>query len=243
MLKSWFKGRRKAAVEYPEVSPDSELSIIGDLHGCTDLLARALDRIPSERQIICVGDYVDRGEDSSGVLKLLVERDDVICLRGNHEEMLQSFLDEPEAQGPRWLKHGGLQTLASFGVSGITQGSKDSDLLRARDTLKEAMGPEMIAWLAALPLTFRSGNVAVVHAAMAPAMPIERQKRRHLLWGSSEFGKVLRTDGLWVAHGHTIVSDPVAEQGVISVDTGAYATGRLTIANVRHGQVNFEIVT
>ena len=74
-----------------------------------------------------VGDYVDRGEDSAGVLRtLFARRDDpkLICLTGNHEEMLLSFLDQPVEKGERWLRYGGMQTLASFGVGGVNPSSK-----------------------------------------------------------------------------------------------------------------------
>jgi serine/threonine protein phosphatase 1 len=133
------------------------------------------------------------------------------------------------------LRYGGLQTIASYGVG---LGSK-KDFSRVRDQLASAMGTDMIEWLRTLPKDWVSGNVAVVHAGADPLVPIAHQRSSHLLWGHPEFEIVPRNDGVWVLHGHTIVSDPYAVNGRIAVDTGAYATGRLTVAHVLADHVSF----
>jgi len=192
---------------------------------------------PGEK-IICVGDLVDRGENSADVLRLTLERDaqpDFICLKGNHEHMLLRFLQAPEEQGARWLRYGGLQTLASFGI-GLRQGQP---METVRDALAEKMGEELIRWLTNLPLQWVSGNVAVVHAAAHPAHPINKQSERVLMWGHPEFFQTPRNDGLWVVHGHTIVDVPHAKDGRIAVDTGAFGTGVLTAARVSVDGVSF----
>ncbi len=239
MASGFFKRIFGKADSFPPVKPDQSLFVIGDVHGRQDLLERLLDKAGADDQIICVGDYVDRGDHSAGVLKVLQSRPDVLCLKGNHEEMLLSFIKNPGSAGARWLRYGGLQTIASYGVAGINERSKDEDLEKARDNLVEAMGQEIIDWLEQLKLWYKSGNVAIVHAAANPQMPIDQQTNSTLLWGHPEFDRTARTDGQWVVHGHTIVDQAMAEHGRISVDTGAYATGRLTAARITDGSVDF----
>ncbi|EYD75434.1 serine/threonine protein phosphatase I [Rubellimicrobium mesophilum DSM 19309] len=224
------------------LAPDRPLAVIGDVHGRDALLARLLGRIAErapEAQIVLVGDMIDRGEESAAVLRRVSGRADLVGLRGNHEAMCLEFLDDPEAYGPRWLFNGGLQTLASFGIGGVSERSRGEGLRAARDRLREAMGEELIAWLRARPLWWRSGNVVVAHAGADPARPLEEQEEQALLWGHPRFGEVPRTDGLWVVHGHTILPRPIVEGGRIGVDTGAYATGRLTAALIGAGGVEF----
>jgi serine/threonine protein phosphatase 1 len=91
-----------------------------------------------------------------------------------------------------------------------------------------------------LPLMHETGNVTVVHAGADPAKPLDQQAHRTLTWGHPDFRTTPRRDGQWVLHGHTIVDAPSADQGRIAVDTGAYATGRLTVARVIPGEVSFE---
>ena len=194
-------------------------------------------------RLVFVGDYVDRGEQSRSCLQFLMKLEKELSprpvfLAGNHEHMTLSFLKDPEKYGDRWFRYGGLQTLASFGV-GLDTGDKGAALRRARDDLAKAMGDDMVAWLRGLVEHWRSGNVAVVHAGASPYAPVETQSRRTLLWGHSDFANVPRGDGVWVVHGHTIVDKPVAENGRIGVDTGAYATGRLTAARISNEGVAF----
>lgn len=242
MLTSWIARLLGRFPAFPPVAPDAPFHLIGDIHGRSDLLQRALAGLKSDRPVVFVGDYIDRGEDSAGVLRLLIDRPNTHFLRGNHEEMLLNFLDDPIAQGARWLRYGGLQTLASYGVTGVTETSSGAELELVRDALLRAMGPEQIFWLRTLPLSHRSGNVAVTHAGADPRRGFDSQDPRALVWGHRDFGRVPRQDGVWIAHGHTIVDEPIATEGIISVDTGAYATGRLTIADIGEGSVEFRVV-
>lgn len=215
-------------------APEGVVSVVGDVHGCARLLRDLLTRLPG--QIVLVGDLVDRGEDSRAVLDLVMARTDVISLMGNHEEMLLAFLDNPEGAGAAWLRHGGLQTLASYGVSGDLT---SAGLPRLRDGLARAMGDAQIAWLRARPLFHRSGNLAVTHAGADPARPIADQGRA-LIWGHPDCGRVTRADGLWIAQGHVVISEPAIRNGVIRVDTGAYAGGPLSAVVLGDGPVRFE---
>jgi serine/threonine protein phosphatase 1 len=225
------------------LAPEQPFYAIGDIHGEFHALDSLLARIEARETaypVICVGDYVDRGEHSAHVLtwaKHLTELypDLFVCLKGNHEDMMLRFLDAPERNGDRWLRYGGLQTLSSFGIGR----SPDESHLSVREKLAEEMGQDMIDWLRALPVSWQSGNVFVCHAGADPHRPVDQQEERSLLWGHPDFHKVQRTDGIWVVHGHTIVDDAVAEGGIISVDTGAYATGCLTAASVTANGVSF----
>jgi len=239
---SWLKrfiGGAPTAVFAPP-APESPLAVIGDVHGCLAQLRALNDQLDPAVPRIAVGDYVDRGEDSAGVLRWLHERPEITCLAGNHEAMMLGFLDAPLDKGPRWLKFGGLQTLASFGITGLTETADQDALLRARDALERAMGPDLLNWLRALPLHHQSGTVAVVHAGADPALPLAMQSDRVLMWGHPDFDRTDRRDGIWVVHGHTITPEPTAERGRIAVDTGAYATGRLTAVTLTpEGGIHF----
>jgi len=90
------------------------------------------------------------------------------------------------------------------------------------------MGPRTLQWLTDLTYQHRSGNLAVVHAAAAPDVPMELQAPRHLMWGHKDFPLTDRQDGIWIIHGHTIVPSDDIEPGRIALDTGAYATNRLS---------------
>lgn len=207
--------------------------MVGDIHGRLDLLEQAL--VCAQGQLVCVGDYIDRGPDSAGVLHLLQARPDVICLMGNHEEMMLDFLADPEATGPRWLRFGGRETLASYGVL-----EPDQDLLAARDQLRAGLGGTGEDWLAALPSLWQSGNLAVTHAGADPRLPMAQQSTKTLRWGHPKFGKALRRDGIWVLRGHVVRDEAVMLDGTIQIDTGAWHTGRLTMAHINAHGVEFE---
>ncbi len=225
-----------AALEVP-----APIAVIGDIHGCDQLLAPLLDTLAAEvpeARIICVGDYIDRGDGSAAVIEMLMQRADVRCLKGNHEAMCLGFLDDPTRHGPRWLRYGGLQTLASYGVAGPSA-STDRSLQRVRDDLALAMGDERIEWLRALPLTWQTGNVLITHAGADPARGAQDQRSQDLLWGCESFMTTPRSDGLWVAFGHIVQHAAFAAEGRIAVDTGAYATGLLTAAILGDGPPRF----
>lgn len=218
--------------------PEHALAVIGDLHGRADLLEEMIGLISanagSDTKLVFVGDYVDRGKDSASVLATLqaLQADgwpaEVICLMGNHEAMMLNFLDSPEEDAEIWLKNGGTNTLASFGIK--LPDREPASLLHARDALREALADRTEAWLRALPLSHRSGNILISHAGTNPHAPPEQQETDYLLWGHPDFLTARRRDTYWIAHGHWVGAEPHARDGRISVDTGAYATDRLTAA-------------
>ena len=225
--------------------PDVAVNIVGDVHGCLTLVKKLFDKIDPSDQVVFVGDFVDRGEDSAGVLNWLRDLklenpDRVTCLMGNHEVMMIEFLDDPARRGARWLSHGGLQTLASFGVPGAREIMKPDELIAISDLLKKAMPDGLEDWLRALPTSWTSGNLWVVHAGADPTLPMDSQSEKTFLWGSGAFLREARTDGIWVAHGHTVVDLPEQRASRISTDTGAYHSGRLTAARcLPNGEVYF----
>lgn len=255
LLKPFLPGPKAAAADLPDLSgiaPEDPLYVIGDVHGCADLVEDLLERIDIDMaraghahpQLVFVGDYVDRGDAASEVLEHLfaLQRDlpgAVTCLLGNHERMMLDFLDDPAGRGARWLANGGLQTLASYRIGGIAANAPVEDMTDASDALAAALPEGIEAWLRALPLWYRSGNVVCVHAALNPARDMEDQDERALLWGHRDFRTRPHHGGLWAVHGHTIVKEPEIAPGRIAIDTGAYYSGRLTAAAITPGTCRF----
>jgi diadenosine tetraphosphatase ApaH/serine/threonine PP2A family protein phosphatase len=232
---------RPAPFDAP-LAPAQRLAVIGDIHGTDGLLERLLRKLDAHApdRLIFVGDYIDRGEDSAGVvarLRALAGTEaGAVFLKGNHEAMMLAFLDDPVARARRWLRYGGLQTLASYGIGAISEAPNEAQAVTARDALAEAIGPETLDWLRTLPTRFVSGNVAVVHAGADPLRALKDQSDEVLLWGHPAFTRQTRADGLWVVHGHTITARIAREYGRICVDTGAYANGRLSAVVLEAGR-------
>ncbi len=250
MLKRWYNlltGKITAedtAEPFPEIAPDMRFYAIGDIHGRLDLLQALLSTLDADCPLVFVGDYIDRGEYGAQVLRHLHYLDEsrsrnVVCLLGNHEEMLLRFVDDPKRAGRLWLHNGGLQTLASFGLSGISDSTVGEDAVEVAARLREAMGESLLNWLHERPLMWSSGNVSVVHAALDPTSPLTEQHRQVCLWGHPQFQNMQRNDGQWVVHGHTIVDRPGIDRGVISIDTGAFFSNRLTAAEISQSGIRF----
>lgn len=238
MLSSLFRRFARGA-SFADPAPAEPLCVIGDVHGCLPLLERLLEQVPADHRTILVGDYIDRGEHSAEVLRYLRERPDLTCLMGNHESMLLQFLQNPCAVGGRWLRNGGLQTLASFGIRGARPQMTKEELTACCGQLQAEMGPALTAWVSGLETSVLSGNVLAVHAGADPGLAPDRQPEDTLLWGHREFFRSPRQDGIWVVHGHTIVRTPAAEHGRIAIDTGAFATGVLSGVCLDGGTARF----
>jgi serine/threonine protein phosphatase 1 len=219
--------------DFPPPLPDEAICFLGDLHGRRDCLEQFLllrqRHFPSARLVV-LGDMIDRGPDSAGVLALLREAtaEGAICLMGNHEEMLLAALHDPAQNVAQWLRHGGKAAATSFGIDPRVLGTLPAD--EAADMLKQRIGAATLDWLSGLPLNHRSGNVVAVHAGLDPAQPLACQSSQTMLWGHPNFARQRRSDGLWAVHGHTIVERASKKPGRIALDTGAYATGKLSYA-------------
>jgi serine/threonine protein phosphatase 1 len=220
--------------------PERAFVAVGDVHGRADLLAPVLDRAAQrDLPVVMVGDYIDHGPDSAGVLRLLQDRavhTDLTCLRGNHEDLLLRFLRRPRRTGRIWLRYGGRTTLESYGVSDLPDDFTLADLGCTRDALVAAMG-DTLAWMQTMPYWWQSGNVAVLHAGADPALPLADQLPKAMAWGHPNFGQVPRRDGVWCVHGHRIVPHLTIRDGVVSIDTGAWKTGELTAVIIGDGTI------
>lgn len=245
---------RRTAPFPPLPCPEPAVCIIGDVHGRSDLLNRLLERIQAhpraqDVQLVFVGDLIDRGPDSAGVLAQvhrLVQGTEpgglgpALCLMGNHERMMLDFLDDPQRHGARWITAGGAETLASFGMPPWRAGP---DMGARATALRTALPPGQEAWLRGLPLIWQTDGLAVTHAGADPNRPLTNQTEQALLWGHSDFPKRPRDDGVWVAHGHTIVAEACASTGRIAVDTGAWRRNRLSAAWLGPDGLSFLHVT
>ena len=235
--------------------PNTPTYVVGDVHGRADLLELMLELIDAhiggtggqDPRLVFVGDYIDHGTDSARVLMRLQElsqdfTDNVVCLMGNHERMLLDTLSDPALRGPRWLREGGAATLTSYGIDPAPLAESATPALWAKtsEELAQAIGPELQDWLAACPLSWYSGNLWAVHAGADPTRPMTEQTARVQLWGHPEFDSMLRGDDAWVAHGHVVRDAPMVREGRISLDTGAWMTGKLScIAIQPDGSYNF----
>ncbi|MEB8389452.1 metallophosphoesterase [Rhodobacteraceae bacterium KMM 6894] len=240
-LRAIFLAKRSPRLAQLQAVPpclDRPVCVIGDVHGRLDLLDRLLAEVaerPESRlaRIILVGDMIDRGPDSAGVLarvhalqRAAPER--VICLMGNHERMLLDLLYSPARHGPRWIAAGGSETMTSFGLSPWVRRQDSESMIGLAKDLRSAMTDELVDWLAALPLIWREDRLAVSHAGADPAHDIDKQAEKRLLWGAQGREADMRGDGVWVAHGHNIVPKAGVQRQKITLDTGAWCSGRLS---------------
>lgn len=240
---------RSKSLSESALAPEVPFFAIGDVHGCADRLDAALGWIAArpedaEAPVVLLGDCIDRGPNSAAVLNRLFSLSkvwpDLICLRGNHEEMLLGFLDDPVQYAPMWLGAGGNETLHSFG---LTVSAKNEDALYdLRDALAAAMGVEMIQWLMTWPTLWQTGNVVACHAGLDPAQPPEAQDTTVMLWGDEVSYSARRKDGLFVVHGHFITERPGLKDGRIAIDSGAYLTGDLTVARIDQGRLDLKTI-
>jgi len=247
-MRRFFRRKQAMQAELPPPEPERLTYVVGDLHGRNDLLERALERIEQDRagvasDLVFLGDFIDRGSESAEVLTRLATLEipnvNAVCLMGNHERMMLDFLDDPDRAGERWLRNGGVETLSSFipGRTAPAAGQSRSEALR--DRFRKALGPDLELWVRSLPLQWKSGTLGCVHAMTDPAVSWEAQPAEILLWGRPTARQNPRFDGIWVAHGHTIVDEATAEQGHIALDTGAYRTGILTVLRCEPGAQEF----
>ncbi|MBB4053769.1 serine/threonine protein phosphatase 1 [Devosia subaequoris] len=217
------------------------LYAIGDVHGCLDELVDLEHQIiadghsiPGSKLLVMLGDYVDRGPDSAAVIDHLLSRPPEgfrrVCLMGNHELMFRDFLTRPHPQS-NWLEFGGLETLRSYGIS--------NDALKATRPsqwpmlIKAHIPDNHLDFLASLSWTLQVPGWLFVHAGIQPGIPLEAQKADDLFWIREAFYDLVDHEdcshfSFRVVHGHTPAADPVITRRRICIDTGAYATGRLT---------------
>jgi serine/threonine protein phosphatase 1 len=219
---------------------------VGDVHGCLDVLRPLMEELCADAArtdpaaeppvLVFLGDYVDRGPDSARVIDLILHLEargdfEVHALKGNHEEAMLTFLDDP-AFGVLWMKHGGAETLSSYGVPSPVHWCAPQAWVETRDALLQALPAKHLSFLLRLkPLTV-VGDYAFVHAGVRPGVPVEKQKEHDLLWIRHEFLEAQGPFGKVIVHGHTPSEAPEFTPWRIGIDTAAYATGVLTAVRI-----------
>jgi len=229
-----------------KIAPEVPFWAVGDIHGCDQLLANALDTISDDQPVVFVGDYVDRGPSSAEVLHRLHRLqstlpDQVICLKGNHEDMMLTFIATEGQSGQRWLRHGGLETCTSFGLSDISPSPDPTQAHRIAMELQDAVGLDLLSWLENLPYQWQSGNVHVTHAGANPRLNMSMQSQNELMWGGRGFYDTPRKDAQWIIHGHVVMKEPLISGGRVAIDIGAYATNRLAAVKVKEDDFDIRI--
>lgn len=213
---------------------------VGDVHGRLDLLNPLLDAIEADaansdaerKVVVMLGDYVDRGPDSRGVIDRLLhlpqgDGRERRLLRGNHEDRMEAFLSDPEL-GPGWCDYGGREALRSYGVTPPAMRGDADGWARAARALNKAMGPDHRAFLCDLEYSVVIGDYFFAHAGARPGVALADQSQQDLMWVRNAFLSDPRPFERVVVHGHTPQDVLVADHRRIGVDTGAYATGVLS---------------
>jgi serine/threonine protein phosphatase 1 len=197
---------------------------IGDIHGSLDKLRALFARCEAHAagrpmKLVFLGDYIDRGPESFGVIDFLLtlrkrRGDDIVTLKGNHEDMALAVIDGESRVG-EWLVQGGAETLESYGVRG------PSDIPRAH-----------VDWMRALRLSYDDGRRFFVHAGVNPDLPLDAQNADDLLWIRQPFLSDRRDYGRLIVHGHTPLETglPQLLGNRLNLDTAAVFGGPLTAA-------------
>jgi serine/threonine protein phosphatase 1 len=227
--------RRKSPPQFA-VPEGVRVYAVGDVHGCLGHLDRLLDLIDGDlagcaltSRLVLLGDLVDRGPDSAGVIDRLIERelptDGVDCIMGNHEEVMLDCLAGRVELFDSWLRYGGVQTLESYGLSvaGILSPTFD-----VRIELERAIPPRHVQFLQSMKDYVRIGDYLFVHAGIRPDVPLDRQSGRDLRWIRQGFLDDTTDHAMMVVHGHTIVQEVDFRPNRIAVDTGCYVSGQLS---------------
>jgi serine/threonine protein phosphatase 1 len=224
------------------------LYAIGDIHGRADLLDRMVLAISNDLKAhpigaaltVTLGDYIDRGPNSRGVLERLIANPfptEFVALKGNHEALLESFLGNPESM-QHWRSLGGLETLASYGVpvSSLMMGRAYEEAARA---LRAAVPASHLDFIASLKTSLTVGRYFFCHAGVRPGIALDKQSADDLLWIRGEFLNSRADFGKIVVHGHTPTEKPQVLPNRINIDTGAYMTSRLTCVALEKDATRF----
>lgn len=230
--------QRPSAEPRPHTPKGVALYAIGDIHGRSDLLEPLLEAATNEAAlgkrtiVVGLGDYVDRGPDTPGVVDRLLELADrpgveTHCLRGNHDQLLLDFLGD-HSLGPYWSRVGGRETLEAYGVE-APRDRRQLDAWRvARDAFAANLPERHLAFFRNLDLSFTWGDYFFAHAGALPGIPLGQQTAQDLLWIRQAFLEDDRRFERVVVHGHTVHEDAFADHRRVGLDTGAFMTGMLS---------------
>jgi serine/threonine protein phosphatase 1 len=221
---------------------------VGDVHGRADLLQALFTRIDADLHAypiaqsvqVFLGDYIDRGPQSRQVLDLLIarrRRHTIVCLKGNHEKFATQFLKNPSVLSD-WKRVGGISTLLSYGVTPAeTEDPKVQQEIAA--AFRQALPRNHYHFIHGLALSYICGDFFFAHAGARPGIPLRRQSQHDLIWIREDFLLHEEDFGKVVVHGHTPTKRPDVRTNRINIDTGAYATGRLTCLVLEEAQIAF----
>jgi serine/threonine protein phosphatase 1 len=235
-LKSLFS--RKTRPPIPRaINAGERIYAIGDIHGRRDCLDDLLLQIgeddhvrgPAKTTLVLLGDLVDRGPESRGVVERLAKLAEVrrcIFLMGNHEEVFIDAWEGDEGAARLFHRIGGRETLLSYGVTPADYDS--ADFARMITLLATHVPAEHIAFLRSFRDTYRSGDYLFVHAGIRPGIAMEEQRPADMRWIRDKFLDDPRDHGVIVVHGHSIAPAVDEKPNRVGIDTGAYASGRLT---------------
>jgi serine/threonine protein phosphatase 1 len=209
---------------------------VGDVHGRADLFAALAEGIEAdntaretaESTVILLGDLVDRGPDSAGVLRLAREwqaRRPLRALMGNHEEMFLDSFDKEEVLR-HFLRYGGRETILSYPVDPKAYG--EATLEQTQELMRGAVLAEDLAFMRAMEDMIAVGDYLFVHAGIRPGVPLPDQRTADLRWIREPFTTTAEDLGKVVVYGHTIYDRTEVAASRIGIDTGAYQSGRLT---------------
>jgi serine/threonine protein phosphatase 1 len=227
----------------PSIPEGERVYAVGDVHGRADLfaaLAAAIDaddaaRGPASTTVILLGDLVDRGPDSAGVIaqaREWGERRTVRLIAGNHEEMFLDSFEKREVLR-HFLRYGGRETVLSYPVD-LTEWNS-ADMEEAQALMAAAVPAEDLDYLARAEDMILIGDYLFVHAGIMPEVPLDEQRTSELRWIREPFLSHKGSHGPVVVHGHTITDKPVFRPNRIGIDTGAYQSGVLTALALEGG--------
>jgi serine/threonine protein phosphatase 1 len=221
----------------PTVPTGLRIYAIGDIHGRLDLLDILLSRIATDIALyrpvrpVCVflGDYIDRGPSSRGTIDRLIEHGEThesVFLKGNHELIAIRCLTDQSLFG-QWLRLGGLETLSSYGISPeMLAGGRQ--IVELQSAFHRALSQGHFRFFRDLANSFTCGDFFFAHAGVKPNVELTHQKESDLLWIREEFLASNEDFGKIIVHGHTPTREMEVRSNRINIDTGAFATGRLT---------------
>lgn len=233
------------------VAPD-HIFAIGDVHGCLDVQQKMEARIleigsdlNGAKLILYLGDLVDRGADSKGVLDHclsdLPDGFERLSLCGNHDQAFLDFINQPDPDA-HWLDWGGRETLLSYGIDVAKLRAEGGSMVDLKAELEERIPPEHIAYLEALPLSLTIPEAHFVHAGLRIGVPIEAQEEVDMLWIRDEFLVKEQASDRLVIHGHSPAPMPRMGKGRIGIDTKAVGGGPLTCLHLHQGKHRFMTV-
>ena len=236
MLKRLFRSKRADA--WPTGPAGKRAYAIGDVHGRLDLLIDILGQIekdhlsrpPAQAFLVMLGDLVDRGPHSKGVIDHLIDNPPTfartVYLKGNHEEFFLGALSGNLSMLSNWLVYGGAECAESYGVSeGWILNAAPSDIAHR---IASAVPQPHKDFLDGMADTFRFGDYLFVHAGIRPGVELDSQTGKDLRWIREGFLDDRTDHGVMVVHGHTIVEKVEEHPNRIAIDTGAYRSGLLT---------------